>query len=157
MDISQNRPLRPKKAILHPLNELSKSKEEASSGLIALERDIRRLEQIRQVVLELDSGLRHLIVSLHRGDTWMEYDDQGSRFQAIMSWIQARISPKPKEQRESMQKWLRVWSQQYLVDNGRLQEAWNKLLTSVNKEEHGIKIEPEWCEGLLTKRNRAAE
>ena len=100
--------------------------EEARSGVIALNRESQRLEQIGLVFRELKHIADEFAASITRWDT--EFDDDGSR-------------------QERLQVWLQVWLREKVYQNPRLKELWTELLASVNEKEEDllIKFTTEWC------------
>lgn len=108
-----------------PWNEKLRKMEEVRSGFVALEREIGRLEQIRQVVQKVDHTLQDLSDSLLRWD----------------------IESPPEGPQVPLQRRLREWFQQNFVRNRRLQNIWSELLASVDKGEpkFDMAISTDWC------------
>ncbi len=108
-----------------PWNTMSKKIDEVRLGFIALDKEVTRLEQIKQVIHWLKNTLQELSTSIHGWHTECTREVQHNCF--------------PKKVRE--------WFQQNFVDNHQLKETWLELIMSVEREEQKINLEisNEWC------------
>ena len=110
-----------------PWNEMTKKMDKVCLGFNALELEITRLEQIKEVVHWLEYTLLDLSTSIHG------WDAECTR--------EAQHNCLPKKVRE--------WFQQNFVQNHQMKETWLELLMSVKRGEQMIylDISNEWCNG----------
>ena len=108
-----------------PWAKLSKKMEKVRLGFIALELEITRLEEIKQVIHWLKNTLQDLSTSIHQWYTECTLEAQHNCF--------------PRKVRE--------WFQTNFVHNHQLKMAWVELLASVDRGEQKIylDISNEWC------------
>ena len=146
-------------AYVLPLKEKKRQMEEAQLGVVALEREIRRLERILLVVQDLQRILQQLAASSLEWDADSEEDSNTLYvlINRIYQDVRARVSQcyskpdvtKPRG-RDCVwkQKQLQEWLREHIIQNRLLKEHWNELLKSVDKGEEKlvINITTEWCE-----------
>ena len=103
----------------------SKTMEKVRLGAIALDLEITRLEQIKQVIHLLRKTMQALSTSIHRWQTECTEEAQHNCF--------------PRKVRE--------WFQQNFVHNHELKMIWVELIASVDRGEQKIDLEisNEWC------------
>ena len=109
----------------HPWDKMSKKMEKVRLGFSALESEVTRLEQIKQVIHWLKNNLQDLSASIHGWHTECTLEAQHNCF--------------PRKVRE--------WFQQNFVHNYQLKMTWVELLASVDRGEQKIylDISHEWC------------
>ena len=119
-------------AYLGPLEEKARKLEEAHLGVVALEREVQRVVQIEQVIGEVERSLQILASAVQDIET-------NSHHRPVKS----------RKGRELIQKQLKEWYLQHIIQNRQLTESWMELLASVNRgekeEELGMNISTAWC------------
>ena len=146
-------------AYVLPLKEKKRQVEEIRLGVVALEREIRRLERILVVVQDLQRTLQQLAASSLEWDAESKADSNTLYvlIKKIYQDVRVRVSQcyskhgvtKPRG-RDCVwrQKRLQGWLREHIIQNRPLKEHWNELLKSVDKGEENlvINITTEWCE-----------
>ena len=119
-------------AYLDPLEEKARKMEKARLGVVALDRELQRVVQIEQVVGEVEHSLQLLATAVRDTETGSQHH-----------------SGKSKKGHQSIQKQLKKWYRQHIIQNRQLKENWIELLASVDRgekeEELEMKISTEWC------------
>ena len=133
-------------AYVLPLKEKQRQMEETRLGVVALEREIQRLEQILLVVQGLQRSLHQLAASSLEWDAESEaYSNTLYVFiKRIYQDVRARVSQcyskhdvTKSRGRDCVwrQKRLQEWLREHIIRNRPLKDHWNELLKSVGKGE----------------------
>ncbi|KAL9125276.1 MAG: hypothetical protein Q9175_008106 [Cornicularia normoerica] len=104
-----------------PWIEKAKKLKEARLGIVVLEREMQRLEQIAQMVQEVDRNFERLPAAVVQGDKkWLE--QKRDQLFAVVEWVAHvgqnwRKGIKLARGGESRQKWLKEWFRQHLAQH----------------------------------------
>ena len=144
-------------AYVFPLKEDRRQEEKIRLGVVAMEREVQRLERILRVVQELETNLLLLSERVRSWDTNFENGSNNTLYVLIKDLCQ-RVWDRSlrryiKHDLTKLRKWDCVWRQKELqewlsVFHQELKEHWNELLASVDEgdEKLVINITTEWCE-----------
>ena len=144
-------------AYVFPLKEDRRQEEKIRLGVVAMEREVQRLELILRVVQELETNLLVLAEQVSSWDTKFENGGNNTLYVLIKDLCQHvwdRLLPRYiKHDITKLRRWDCVWRQMELqewlsVFHQELKEHWNELLASVDEGEEKlvINITTEWCE-----------
>lgn len=144
-------------AYVFPLKEDRRQEGKIRLGVVAMEREVQRLELILRVVQESETNLLVLAEQVSSWDTKFENGSNNTLYVLIKDLCQHvwdRLLPRYiKHDITKLRRWDCVWRQKELqewlsVSHQELKEHWNELLASVDEGEEKlvINITTEWCE-----------